>query len=166
MRPTNPKLFISYRREDSEHIAGRICDRMITQFGKDNIFFDIETIPLGVDFRVYLSESVSQCSILLAIIGESWLDIRHPDGNRKGERRLDDPADFVRIEIAAALVRNIPVIPVLVGRAEMPREAELPEPLKPLTYRNAAEVRSARDFSAHIDRLIRGIVKHFSQESK
>jgi hypothetical protein len=152
-----PRIFISYRREDSEHITGRIHDRLGPHFGSDNVFMDIDTIPFGVDFREHLDEAVSQCDVLLAVIGENWLDVRHRDGPLQGQRRLDDPSDFVRIEIQSALARGIPVIPVLVGRAGMPREQDLPEGLKDLAYRNAVEVRSGRDFNDQIERLIRGV---------
>lgn len=151
------KIFISYRREDSEDITGRIYDRLEQRFGRDNVFHDIDTIPLGVDFRMHLDQAVGQCDVLLVIIGEDWLDVRHPTGPKQNQRRLDDPADFVRIEIGSALARDIPVIPVLVGKMRMPGEDELPEALQPLAYRNATEVRSGRDFRDHVDRLIRGI---------
>jgi formylglycine-generating enzyme required for sulfatase activity len=153
-----PKLFISYRRDDSEAITGRIYDRLSSHFGREAVFMDIDTIPYGVDFREHLSQAVGQCAVLLAVIGENWLDIRFNDGSRSGQRRLDDPADFVRIEIESALARNIPVIPVLVGKVNMPSEGELPEGLlRRLPYRNAAEVRSGREFHDQVGRLIRGI---------
>ena len=152
-----PKIFISYRREDSESITGRIYDWLEDHFGRDRVFLDVDTIPFGVDFRKHLEQAVGQCDVLLAVIGEQWLDIRYRDGPKQGRRRLDDPTDFVRIEIQAALTRNIPVIPVLVGKATMPREEDLPDALKALVYRNAAEVRGGRDFRVHVDRLIDGI---------
>jgi formylglycine-generating enzyme required for sulfatase activity len=146
-----PKVFISYRRSDSQDVTGRIYDHLERRFGAENVFFDVDSIPLGVDFREHLDEAVGRCDVLLAVIGDSWLE------SRDGERRLDDARDFVRIEIESALRRGIPVIPVLVGRAAMPAEQELPESLKPLAFRNAAEVRSGRDFGDHVARLIRGI---------
>jgi tetratricopeptide (TPR) repeat protein len=153
-----PKIFISYRRSDSEHVTGRIYDRLEAHFGRDNVFLDIDTIPFGVDFRQHLDQAVGRCDVLLAVIGEQWLEVRQPEGPRQGQRRLDDPADFVRIEIQSALARGIPVIPILVGRAAMPDVQQLPDgPLRELAYRNAAEVRSGRDFRDHVDRLIRGI---------
>ncbi len=151
-----PKIFVSYRRDDSEHVTGRIYDRLEPHFGGDNVFMDIDSIPFGVDFREHLDRAVGQCDVLLAVIGEQWLNIGYREGSKQG-RRLDEPTDFVRIEIQSALTRGIPVIPVLVGRAEMPGEQEMPEGLKGLAYRNAAEVRSGRDFRDHVDRLIRGI---------
>ena len=121
-----PRIFLSYRRDDSADAAGRLHDRLDAHFGNDAVFMDVDRIPFGVDFRKHLDEAVGQCDILLAVIGEDWLDVRHPEGPRAGQRRLDDPADFVRIEIVSALAREIPDVPVLVGRARMPSEAEFP----------------------------------------
>src|SRR5262245_35720658 len=104
------KLFISYRREDSQHITGRIYDRLVQEFGQPNVFKDVDSIPLGSDFRQVLNEAVSQCDALVAVIGESWLQV--PD--RAGKKRLDSKNDFIRVEIEAALERGIPVIPVVV----------------------------------------------------
>src|SRR5262245_13550929 len=148
-----PTIFISYRRDDSAHAAGRLHDRLEAHFGRDSIFMDVDAIPFGVDFREYLDQGVARCAVLLVVIGEGWLDARHA----QGQRRLDDPADFVAIEIRSALARKIPVIPVLVGRATMPKEADLPEGLKLLAWRNAAEARPGRDFHDQVGRLIRGI---------
>src|SRR5690242_9416655 len=96
------KLFISYRREDSLDIAGRIHDGLSHHFGEEKVFIDVDTIPFGVDFRRYLTAWVAGCDILIAVIGNHWLDVRHESGPNEGKRRLDDPADFVRIEVAAA----------------------------------------------------------------
>lgn len=146
------KLFVSYRRDDTVGLAGRIYDRLAAHFGRDAIFMDVDAIPFGVDFRKYLNDAVGRCDVLLAIIGKDWLSI-----SREGKRRLDDPSDFVRIEIESALQRGIPVIPLLIEPATMPRDNELPEPLQDLAYRNAAEVDPGRDFHSHMDRLIRGV---------
>jgi hypothetical protein len=151
------KLFISYRREDSLDISGRIYDRLAGHFGLDSVFMDVDTIPYGVDFRHYLAGWVSGCDILLVVIGKNWLDVRHHDGPLAGRRRLDDPSDFVRIEVAAALARGIFVLPVLVGGASIPAPDQLPADLSDLAYRNAAEVRSGRDFHGHMNRLIAGL---------
>jgi putative ABC transport system ATP-binding protein len=156
-RPKKPKIFLCYRREESEDVSARIYERLATWFGTENIFFDIDTIPPGVDFRHYLDEAVSQCDVLLAVVGDQWLDVRYRKGPKQGQRRLDDEADFVRHEIRSALERGIPVIPVLVATAEMPNAQDLPEGLRDLAYRNATEVRSGRDFSHHVERLIRDI---------
>ena len=118
---------------------------------------DIDAIPLGVDFRKYLADEVNQCDVLLAVIGDHWLDAAYRDGPKKDTRRLDDPQDYVRIEIESALARGIPVVPLLVGRTAMPGETDLPDGLKELAYRNAAAVRSGPDFHGQVDRLIRGL---------
>ena len=107
---TPTTIFISYRRQDSGDVTGRIYDRLVQQFGREAIFKDVDSIPLGVDFRISLGDAVGQCNLLLAVIGRRWLSIQ----NESGARRLDDPRDFVRIEIEAALQRDIPVIPLLV----------------------------------------------------
>jgi formylglycine-generating enzyme required for sulfatase activity len=146
------RIFISYRRDDSAGIAGRLYDRLEARFGRDNIFMDIDAIPLGVDFRKHLHGAVGECDVLLAVIGRNWFG-RTPEG----ARRLDDPKDFVRIEIEAALARDIPVIPVLIDKVMMPPESELPASVAGLAYRNGIVVDHGRDFHGHVDRLIRGI---------
>jgi len=146
------RLFISYRRNDSIGITGRIYDRLQTHFGQASVFMDVDSVPLGVDFRRYLTEAVSRCDALLAIIGDQWIEVR-----QQSARRLDDPGDFVRIEIEAALTHNLLVIPVLIGRAAMPRADKLPPSLAGLAYRNAAHVDPGRDFHAHMNRLIRDL---------
>jgi formylglycine-generating enzyme required for sulfatase activity len=147
-----PKVFISYRRNDSADATGRLHDRLKARFREEAIFYDIQSIPLGVDFRTYIRDEVSRCDVLLAIIGESWA--RAADD---GHYRLDNPDDLVRIEIETALARDIPVIPVLIGSAAMPSEKDLPGTLKALAYRNAATVRSGADFDHHAERLIHGL---------
>lgn len=147
-----PKLFLSYRREDSAALAGRLFDRLQAHFGREFVFMDVDSIPFGVDFRVHLTGAVGKCDALLAVIGDKWTTISH-----NGQSRLNDPADFVRIEIEAALARKIPVIPVLVGGMPMPREEMLPPSLRPLVYLNACRLDLGLDFHVHVDRLIRGL---------
>ncbi len=125
---------------------------------------DVDSMPYGVDYRDYLSDWVGQCDVLLAVIGDEWLDARHDTGSKVDKLRLGDAADFVTIEISAALRRNIPVIPVLVGRMTMPSPEKLPGVLSDLVYRNAAEVRSGRDFHSHMNRLIRGLERYFKSQ--
>jgi hypothetical protein len=146
-------VFVSYRREDSPDVAGRIYDRLVLSFGKDAVFKDVDSIPPGIDFRVQLREAVSRCDVVLTIVGPRWIG---RDGNR-ATTRLEDPRDFVRIELLAALERNIPVVPVLVSGTEMPMESDLPKPLAPFAYRNAVQVRPDPDFHNDMDRLIKGI---------
>lgn len=158
-----PKLFISYRRQDSADATGRLYDRLRAHFGSESIFYDVDTIPVGVDFRKHLSEQVGKCDIFLAIIGEQWLSNRHEDGPKKGQRRLDDPTDWVRIEIEAALARKIPVVPVLVGRARMPSQEELPNSIREIVYRQNVEVRSDANYASYTTRLIRSIERIFDE---
>jgi hypothetical protein len=144
------KIFISYRRDDSAGHAGRVHDRLVTEFGRDVLFMDVDAVPLGSNFVKVLGEEVGKCDMLLAVIGPHWLEIK----DEHGRRRLDDPADFVRVEIAAALERDIPVVPILLESTSVPRAEELPEELKELTLRNALYVRHA-SFHADIDKLLR-----------
>ena len=133
-----PPIFVSYRREDTECEAGRLFDALVERFGKANVFFDVAAIRKGYDFRQAIDASVSKCGVLLAIIGKHWIDQPGNDGSR----RLDDPSDYVRLEIASALQRvdPVPVIPVLVHGARMPSSSQLPDDLKPLSYRNGTEL--------------------------
>src|SRR5215467_511577 len=128
------KVFISYRREDTLAIAGRIDDRLQSAYGRTSVFRDIYTIPPGVDFRQYISDAVSQCEALIVLIGSRWLE-----ADKNGQKRLDNPGDFVRIEIKAALTRGIPVVPVLVDGAAMPLERDMSPSLNALAYRNAVK---------------------------
>lgn len=153
------RIFISYRRSDSADVAGRIYDRLIDKFGKNLIFKDVDSIPLGLDFKEYLDKKVGECEVLLAIIGDHWLDAS--DGS--GAKRLHDVSDFVRIEIESALERNIPVIPLLVRNATMPREESLPYSLRKLVYRNGIPIRSDPDFHRDMDRLIKALENIFNK---
>jgi hypothetical protein len=146
------KIFINYRREDSIDAAGRLHDRLAQTFGHKNIFMDVEDIPAGVDFAKYLSDQVAASSVFLAVIGPTWLDAK----DESGGRRIDDPDDFVAIEIKAALARNIRVIPVLVEGARMPKAGELPDPLKALARRHGVEVgqlQFGRDAEGLVERV-------------
>src|SRR5512144_3407856 len=133
-------IFISYRRDDSEGQAGRLFESLKAHFGQDRVFIDVDGIKPGRDFRRIIEEHVSSCNVLLALIGKNWLHAADKDGRR----RLDTPEDFVRLEIAAALRRDIAVIPVLVQGAAMPSKEELPPDLHTLAWRNAAELRHTR----------------------
>jgi hypothetical protein len=150
------RIFISYRRSDSADISGRIYDRLIDKFGRGPIFKDVDSIPLGVDFKEYLDKKVSECNILLAVIGNHWLDA----SDASGKRRLEDSSDFVRIEIESALQRGIPVIPLLVHGIQIPREEQLPTSLRKLVYRNGIPIRPDPDFHRDMDRLISALEKY------
>ena len=145
-------IFINYRREDSISTAGRLYDRLSQTFGRKNIFMDVDHIPAGVDFVAHLNSQVAACNIILVVIGPHWLEAKDENGGR----RLDNPDDFVVIEIATALARNIRVIPVLVDGARMPKAGELPNSLKALARRQAVEVRQlhfGRDAEALLERV-------------
>jgi hypothetical protein len=133
----SPAIFISYRRSDSEGQSGRLFKDLCERFGKDAVFIDVARMNKGLDFRRVLDEQLASCGVLLTIIGVGWLTAV----DEEGKRRLDDPHDFTRTEIAAALKRDIPVIPVLVQDAHMPREDQLPDDLKELIYRDGVELR-------------------------
>ena len=121
----NP-IFISYRRDDTEGEAGRLFDDLTREFGSNSVFMDVAGIRPGVDFVQAIEQNVADCGVLLAIIGPVWATIT----SASGQRRLDDPNDFVALEIASALKREVPVIPVLVHGAKMPSQDQLPESLK------------------------------------
>ena len=143
------KIFINYRRDDSISTAGRLHDRLAQTFGRENLFMDVDHIPAGVDFVDYLPSQVAACDVFLAVIGPNWLDAKDDDGRR----RFDNPNDYVAVEIAAALARNIRVIPVLIDGARTPKADKLPDSIKPLVRRNAVEVRNT-NFSHDAESLI------------
>ncbi|RNC67183.1 MAG: toll/interleukin-1 receptor domain-containing protein [Desulfuromonadales bacterium] len=149
-----PGIFISYRRQDSAGWAGHLTDRLKEQFGAANIFMDIEAIEAGVDFVEAITTAVSSCQVLLAIIGPQWLTLKDP----QGRRRLDNPEDFIRLEISAALSRNVRVVPVLVGGAVMPEPDELPEDIRQLTRRQAHELTDSR-WDYDVEQLIKTLCK-------
>jgi hypothetical protein len=133
-------VFISYRREDSPGHAGRLYDRLAAKYGRDTVFRDIDAIRPGANFVERIDAAIDSSSALIAVIGPEWLDA----ANASGGRRLDDPRDWVRVEIATALAKKALVIPVLVESATMPSEDELPDLLKPLADINALEISEHR----------------------
>jgi TIR domain len=134
------RIFLNYRREDAADAAGRIFDALATHFGDGHVFMDIDTIEPGVDFEAVVNEAVGTCDVLLAVIGRQWLTVT----DRRGRRRLEKPDDYVRMELQAALARDVRVIPVLVQGVEMPGSDELPDALQTLARRNALEVSPTR----------------------
>jgi tetratricopeptide (TPR) repeat protein len=148
---TTAKIFISYRRADSADICGRIYDRLVEHFGEDAVFKDVDDILFGADFPRHIETILAQCAVELVVIGPHWLEIR----GDKSRRRLDDPADFVRIEVETGLSRDILVIPLLVTGAAMPDADLLPPGLAELVRRNALPVRADPDFHKDMGRLIR-----------
>ncbi|WP_216840970.1 toll/interleukin-1 receptor domain-containing protein [Acidobacterium sp. S8] len=154
-RSTLSSIFINYRRSDSEGEAGRLFDDLTSHFHHDSIFMDVAAIEPGRDFRKAIDQSVTSCGVLLALIGRDWLESKDSLGNK----RLENANDFVRIELASALKRDIPVIPVLVRGARMPLAEQLPDDLKELHYRNAVELTHAR-WKSDVQVLIRALRPH------
>ena len=145
-------IILSYRRDDSAGVTGRIFDRLTQEFGTDRVFMDIDSMPAGVDFHDHLQEILADCGALLVVIGKSWRS------QRKGQpARIMDPDDWVRIEVETALERSIPVVPLLIDGASLPARDHLPESLWPLLRRNAVPVDSGRDFHAQMTRLVRDL---------
>ena len=142
------RIFISYRRADSEGYVGRLYDQLVTYYDRSEVFLDVAAITPGADFSDAIDAAIASCTALLAVIGPQWLTVSGSHG-----RRLDDPDDFVRREIAAALRHNLLVIPVLIQRAEMPAARDLPDPLKPLARCNAIEISHDR-FAFDVERLV------------
>lgn len=140
---------MSYRREDTGWAAGWLFDRLADHYGRDQIFKDVDSIELGDDFVQVITDAVGSCHVFLALIGHRWLTVTDPDG----QRCLDNPGDFVRLEIQAALTRHVRVIPILVDRAQMPHADQLPESLAPLARRQALEL-SPNRFGSDFQRLL------------
>jgi type VI secretion system protein ImpC len=150
-------IFISYRREDSFGYARVLYDRIRARFGEQQVFMDVDAISPGEDFVEVLEQKVETCKVFIAVIGRQWLTVTGVDGRR----RLDNPEDFVRLEIAAAINRRLPIIPMLVGGATMPRSEDMPEPLKTLTRRQAVEISDIR-FDRDMNLLIEILEKTVS----
>ena len=147
-------IFISYRREDAAANAGRLYDHLSDRFGADHVFMDVDSIAIGVDFTKAVVAAVSACSLLLVLVGKDWLS--STDSN--GRRRIDNPDDWIRIEIEAALQRDIPVVPVLVDGAELPYADDLPPSLRPFVRRQAFRL-SHVGFRAEVASLIEAVAK-------
>jgi MoxR-like ATPase len=142
------KIFLSYRRDDSAAMAGRIYDHLAKRYGKEDVFKDVDSVPYGTDFVEFLEREVNKCDVFFAVIGPRWMG-----SGSNGRSRLQDPNDFVRIEIAAALRRSILVVPILVDGAQIPPESQLPDDIKTLVRRNGISVRHDPDFHTDMKRL-------------
>jgi hypothetical protein len=148
---TRPRIFLSYRRRgEASGFAGRLADRLVKHFGADQIFRDVEDIASGVDFVDAINEGVEACEALLVVIGPDWLTVQ----DASGRRRLDDPRDFVRLEVASALRRSVRVIPVLVCGAQIPAESELPADIAALSRRQTHELSDKR-WDYDVDELVK-----------
>lgn len=153
-------IFISYRRSDASAEAGRLFDRLVANFGEGTVLLDVAGLERGHDFRRTIESRLAGCKVMLVVIGQSWLDARDEDGTR----RLDNLDDMVRIEVSAALRRDIPTIPVLVDSASMPRARQLPSDLSNLAFRNGVELRHA-SWGLDISVLIAALELHLSPPS-
>jgi class 3 adenylate cyclase/tetratricopeptide (TPR) repeat protein len=139
--PNRPlKLFINYRRTDVAGHAGRLFDALSQQRGVAQVFLDRDTIPVGVDFARFIRESIDGCDTVLALIGRGWADAR----DRDGRRRIEQPDDYVRLELEAAFAHRIPILPILLQDAEMPPESALPPSIAALARLNALELSDRR----------------------
>jgi hypothetical protein len=156
-----PKIFICYRRKDSRYVVGHIYRRLTEQFGEAQVFKDVDAMPLGVDYRRVLDEHVGNCTVFLAVIGNQWLEAK----DRLGGRALDSADDFVRLEIEAALRRDVCVIPVLVDEATIPDPNKVPSSITELVFRQGVSIRPDPDFDRDLDRLIAGIERTTEQKA-
>jgi hypothetical protein len=147
-------IFISYRRDDSADICGRLYDHLVSRFGTSAVFTDVDSVPYGASYPEYRQQQLASCSVCLVVIGPRWLE------SSSNQRWLDDPGDMVRVEIETALTRGVGVIPVLVGGAQMPPTAALPKSLARLERLNAARVRDDPDFTADVGRLGEAIARY------
>ena len=152
------KIFINYRRGDDPSAAQALLSRLEHAFLPEQLFMDVDNIKPGLDFVRVLNDQVAQCDVLISIIGRNWIDAR----DVHGARRLDDPDDFVRIEIETALQQDKRVIPVLIGQAQMPRPEELPEALRPLARRNAVRLTHER-FRSDVQGLIKALQEYLKE---
>jgi hypothetical protein len=146
-------IFVSYRRSDTADIVGRLYEHLVQRFGKEAVFKDVDTLTPGLDFREELSAALAQCQIVLAVIGPNWQELL----TAQHDQRPEDEHDFVVLEIASALTRRIPVIPVLVQQATLPESSVLPASLVSLRYRQSLPLRSDPDFATDMDRLMAAI---------
>ena len=157
------RIFISYRREDTEGHVLSLYERLSQHFGEDRVFKDTDGIAPGQDFAKVIKRELETCSVLLAVIGKDWAVIQD---HKTKKRRLDNTNDYLRLEVATALSdERVLVIPVLVGRGTMPAAEDLPDDLKPLSTRNAVELSGTR-WKGDVDRLIHAIDRRFSHSVK
>lgn len=160
LSPPPNRVFVSYRRDDEPHATSRIVEALARQFGADAVFQDIDSIPLGANFRKHITETLEHSAALLAVIGRHWVDARDDDG----KRRLEQAEDPLRIEIETALRLKVPVIPVFVLPAKPPRRQDLPPSLHDLPDLNGATIRVEPHFATDVARLIAGIAKLLPSE--
>src|SRR5262245_5515778 len=157
--PAPLRVFINYRRGPSTPYARQLYEELSERFGVTNVFWDIDPIQPGTDFVAFLQRAVGSCQVMVSVIGPGWLEAV----DRDGHRRLDNPEDFVRLELEAALERDVRIIPVLVGEATVPRSNDLPASLAPFVRRNAMEVTDSR-WDYDVGRLLRALDRIAEEE--
>lgn len=153
------RVFISYRRSDSAEVVGRIYDHLVERIDSANVFKDVDSIPLGGDFPSILRDAVDGADVALALIGPDWATAADDDG----APRIASDSDFVHIEVRSALELGVPIIPVLVRRATMPRAESYPPALAALKDRNGIQVRPDPDFKRDVDRILEAIAGYPSR---
>src|SRR5215813_9175679 len=154
------QIFISYRGEDDPGITGRIYDRLVQKFGKKAIFKDVDSLPLGETFETHINSAISQCKIVLVIMGPRWIGIK----DEKGISRIQAPYDYVRMEIEEAIRQNKPIIPLLINNTKMPRETDVPASIKELIYQSGMDIGYDPNFHFDIDYLIRKLKKYLETQ--
>jgi hypothetical protein len=159
---TGPNIFISYRRSESQDVTGRIYDAMAARFSKHCVFKDVDSLPLGKDFREVLQNAIRRANVVIVVIGPNWSQAKTADG----QPRLNDPNDFVRIEIETALKEGIAVIPVMVSNAVMAPANDLPQSLQQLPFQNGMPVRPDPDFHRDMERLFAALEKMFPNAAR
>ena len=159
MAGSDGTVFINYRRDDTKWPAKTIYEELTRRIGPERVFKDVDNIELGENFVEQITAAVARCEVMLSLIGEDWLDSK----DAQGRRRLDNPRDFVRLEIETALQRGVRVIPILVDGAEMPPAESLPESLRPLTERQAVSISPER---VEIDRLVKALTASFGRPAQ
>jgi hypothetical protein len=148
-------IFLSYRRADGGGYAGRIFDRLRAEFGDDAVFRDVDAIASGAHFPEAIARELQSCRVFIPIVGPGWT--RATD--ETGARRLDNPADWVRTEIAKALERKVCIVPVTVGGASVPSASELPENLRELALLQWRDLRDGDTWQGDLDLLVRRVAK-------
>lgn len=155
-------IFLSYRKTDSATISGILYERLADYFGPELVFKDIDTIPLGENFKDYISNVIQTCQIVLSVVGPDWLNAT--DGN--GNRRLDNSEDFVRLELEIALQRKIRIIPVFIRNVKPLAELELPPSISQFVYQQGIFLRHGDDFNRDVQRLIESVSDYLAPKSQ
>ncbi len=148
-----PNIFISYRRSDSQDVTDRLFDHLVRKYSRDSVFKDVDSIAPSQDYQDTIRQAIAKANVALVVIGPDWIHA----ADRDGGRRLDYPADLVRVEIEESQRTGVPLIPLIVRNGTMPEASQLPESLKPLALLHALDLRPDPDFRNDMSRLIAAI---------